>query len=460
MGTRRVVSVLLAALAMAACGEQQQPEGLAGPSLAGKPLNPAACDPNSLNSQITAYFPGNTSTAIKTLKDQLIAAGPNTTNGLAAGYSILQEIGNLSRNQAVDRAAGSTLAQGIIKCTFTATNFPAFPDSSIYNFAPALNADSGGAFYVRGGTNADTPVQGAVGIHTETPNILSGVKPLTGTWETALSGSAGGKALVYGYRISGYPFNTDPFVYEWATIPPATQFAGGALVALCDGVDPSTAMVHETNIGVLAYQGVGAICNTDSTDYSLTIKDTGWGPRALAARLARVVVDALQPQPLEATALLKSGTGGTATTFKSKFQKKTVETVAISFNPDPPATLYQKKMPYAVQVFVSSSVSDAANGVNGVCVYLTGANNNGVNTALGGNHECENEAPGAVSAITRSILVNGQPKAGFADFQLSVTKTGALTITASSKDATGKTGVIGRDDQQFISDVARTNVKP
>ena len=275
--------------------------------------------------------------------------------------------------------------------------------------------------------------------------------PLTGTWAAALEGSPAKKALVYGYQVTN-----DPFVYEWATIPPATQFAGGALVALCDGNNPSTAMVHESNIGVLAYQSASPICDAS---YSVAIKETGWGPRALAARLAHVVVDALQPQPLQALAL-KSGTGGTATTFKSKFKKNAVETVSLAFAPDPPATMNVKKMPYAVRVLVTAAVNDPASGVNGVCVYLSGSTNNGTNTALAGNHECQNEPAGAVSVITKSDLVNGVLSAGVADFQLSVTKTGGLTITASSTDATGISGVVGRDGQTFVPDIARTNVKP
>jgi hypothetical protein len=217
-------------------------------------------------------------------------------------------------------------------------------------------------------------------------------------------------------------------------------------------------MIHESNIGVLAYEGVGAICNTD---YSVTIKDTGWGPRALAARLARVVVDAMQPQPLQATTLGKSGTGGTASNFKSKFKRKDVTTTTLAFAPAPPATLNIKKMPYTVYVFVSADVNDPSNGVNGVCVYLTGSTNNGTNTALTGPRECDNTPAAGVSAITQTLSVNGQPaKAGYAKFVLGVTKTGQLIITASSTDATGKTGVIGRDGQTFIGDVVRTNVKP
>ena len=93
------------------------------------------------------------------------------------------------------------------------------------------------------------------------------MNPLTGTWATVLAWSPAGKALIYGYQVT-----SSPFVYEWATIPPATQFAGGAVVALCDGNNPSTAMVHESNIGVLAYQSASPICDAS---YSVVMKETG-----------------------------------------------------------------------------------------------------------------------------------------------------------------------------------------
>jgi hypothetical protein len=452
MGTRSIVACLALAAAITACSEQQESESVAGPSLAGRPTDPAACDPNSLNSLLSGYFPGNSGSVARTAKDAMLAA-TTKADTLEQGFKVLQEIGNLSRQQAVDTVAGSSLAQGIIKCMYDATSFtPTFPTDPIYNFAPALSANNGGAFYTRGsGTGANTTVHGAAGVIAGTPDILSGVNPLTGSWATVLAGSPAGKALIYGYRVT-----SNPLVYEWATIPPATQFAGGAVVALCDGSNASTAMVHESNIGVLGYQSASPIC--DAT-YSVAIKQTGWGPRALASRLARVVVDALQPQPLQAVAL-KSGTGGTATTFKSKIKKETVQTVTLAFAPDPPATLNVKKMPYLVRVLVTSDVIASPKGTNGVCVYLTGTNNNGINTALSGNTECDNTATGGVSAITKSVLINNVLTAGYAEFQLNVTKNGGLIITASSTDAEGKTGVIERDGQTFGTDFVKTNVKP
>src|SRR4051812_36650277 len=68
MGTRSVLGCLALALVVTACGDQQQPESMAGPSLAGQP-NPAACNPNSLNSLISGYFPGGSTNVIKGYKD-------------------------------------------------------------------------------------------------------------------------------------------------------------------------------------------------------------------------------------------------------------------------------------------------------------------------------------------------------------------------------------------------------
>jgi hypothetical protein len=454
MGTRRVVPLLFATLAMVACGEQQQPEGMAGPSLAGgKPVDPAACDPNALNSLITAYFPGSSSTNIKNLKDALIAAGPETDAGLNAGFEILQDIGQLSRKQAVDLAAGSALAQGIIKCTFNAANFtPSFPSDAIYNFAPALNAFAGGAFYTRGtGTGSEDPVQGAIDIDTDNPTVLSGVDALgTATWASVLSRDtvSGARVLIYGYKVS-----SNPFTYEWATIPPAATFSPGAQVALCDDDAPNQ-MIQESNIGVLAFQDGSAIC---SLPYSVVLKETGWGPRALAARLAHVVVDALQPTPVQAAMVTTTKTSGTAGTFKSKFKKVAVDTVTLKFT-DKPKSVLKLNQPDTVEVRATTLVNGVITGVNGVCIYLTGTNNNGQNTALGGISD-ERCAPkdGTVADYTESKNL----QAGYASFIFSVNKTGGLAVTATATDDTNsQIGAVGRNGQTFISDQVKTNVKP
>jgi hypothetical protein len=149
MGIRRFAPLLLAVVVASACNEQEQPDGVTGPQFKpGPPPSSSACDPSSLNSLISGYFPGGTSSAIKSIKDEMIAA----TTGSAkrdAGFEILDSIGSVSRNAdySLDPVAGSELTKGIIKCMFTASAFvPSFPANAIYNFAPALSQASGGAF--------------------------------------------------------------------------------------------------------------------------------------------------------------------------------------------------------------------------------------------------------------------------------------------------------------------------
>lgn len=465
MGTRRFASLLLAVVVASACNEQEQPDGVTGPRFKpDPPPSSSECSPNSLNNLISGYFPGGYNSTIGSLKDDMLDAATGSASR-DAGFAILDSIGSVSRNPAftVDPVAGSDLTKGIIKCMFTAGDFsPSFPTDPIYNFAPALSHASGGGYYVRGGTTGGTgTVVGALVAPGPDITVLSGIAPPPSeTWTSILADSnaaSEGRVLIYGYPVlDENGVILDPLVYEWATIPPAAEFSPGALVAVCDGINDSTAMVFESNIGVLHYSDGDPICEAD---ISLVLRQTGWGPRALAARLARL----LMPSTLQAAVLAKSGSGGTVTTVKSKFNTELVETVTLEFDPgQPPRTMLIREMPYTVRVRATTSVDGDEEGVNGTCVYLTGANNNGINTALDGNHECDNEPPGAVSAITRTIeLTAGDGGvAGYAEFELTVTKTGGLNITASSTDASGTTGVVDRSGQTFIIDVAKSNIKP
>jgi hypothetical protein len=62
---------------------------------------------------------------------------------------------------------------------------------------------------------------------------------------------------------------------------------------------------------------------------------------------------------------------------------------------------------------------------------------------------------------TESKTVGGQPAAGYAAFQLKVTKNGGLLLTAGATDDQGSPiGVIGRDGQTFLGDEVKVNVKP
>lgn len=448
MGIRRLTPFLLM-VAVWGCTDEEQPGDVTGPRFAPPIRNAAACDPNSLNSLITGYFPGSQSSPIKTLKDQMISA---TTDPVKRekGFAILDAIGSLSRKSTVNASAGSDLAQGVIKCMFDAASFsPSFPSDPIYNFAPALSQASGGAFYVRGGASADSTVVGAtIEAGTDT-TVLSGVAvPAGQTWTDILANNAGseGRILLYGYRVGV----TDPLVYEWATIPPAATFSPGAVVAVCDDNTATTAMVHETNVGVLQYSSGNAICGTK---ISVALQEAGWSPRPLAARLARVLVSAMVPTSLHAAAVVgfKSGTGGTVTTVKSKFSTKPVDQVTLKFTVAPPKTM-NLGLSYRVEVRATAVVDGRTQGVNGTCVYLTGTNNNGQGTELTGTRESCPDLEKAAFQKTESKTVGGQPTAGYAAFDLRATKAGGLLIMAGGS-------VIGRTGE-IQTDQVKVNVKP
>jgi hypothetical protein len=453
MGIRRYVPLLLAVAVASACTEQQDVGNVTGLQSA-KPTPPpaAACDPSTLNSLINGYFPGSRTADIKDIKDDMIAA-VEFSDKRDFGFALLDSIGQLSRTTSVDTVAGSNLTQGIIKCMFDASLFtPAFPTDAVYNFAPALSKANGGAFFVRGAGLAGTdtvvgatfvPLGGGTDI-----TVLSGITPPSGSsWTSVLAGNTAseGRVLLYGRLVS-----SSPFVYEWATIPPAATFSPGAIVAVCDDNTASNAMVHETNVGLLQFSSGNAICGAN---VPLVMEPASWSPRWLASRLARTLL----PAPLQAAVALKSGSGGTVTTAKSLFSTKPVSTVRFEFVIRPPKKIFLSGDPATIQVRATANVDGVPTGVNGTCVYVVGSENNGANFALDGTHECGNEPPGAISAITES---RADGSAGYATLEVTATKTGGATLTATAEDATGTTGVIGRDGQVFINATAKTTFAP
>ena len=180
-------------------------------------------------------------------------------------------------------------------------------------------------------------------------------------------------------------------------------------------------------------------------------------PRALAARLAHVVVDALQPAPLQAAALAQAKTGGTASTFKSKFNKVPVGTVILKYTTKPPSVI-KLGQTVTVEVRATTPIDGVLTGVNGVCVYIVGSNNNGQNTALNGSHDsrCQLRS-GTVDGYTESKNF----QAGFVTISYVVTKTGGLSQTATASDnSSDPIGAVGRNGQTFTSDAVKSNVKP
>jgi hypothetical protein len=251
--------------------------------------------------------------------------------------------------------------------------------------------------------------------------------------------------LFYGYDARTVP--TDPVLYEWATVPSELTFNPAAVVSVCDA-NVGNAVVHEEAVGVLFFV-TSNICDTPQ---SLTMNE-GWGPKALAARLGRVLADALTPTPLLATTLITSGGGKTSQLPKSKFGKKNLTAVNVAWkdNPVTPGTTWNgitQAQARPVSAYVSATADGNTEAVR-FCAYLSGTNNNGTPTALQKNGdlrapECTtppNGDPKALSVVTTPIP-NDDTQA-LADFgSVWVTKTGTITITLMVSSGTATTGTI------------------
>src|SRR5581483_5519129 len=209
-----------------------------------------------------------------------------------------------------------------------------------------------------------------------------------------------------------------------------------------DAGDPSQ-MLTESGVGVLPYADASALCTP-------SVGAAGRDPAAsgLLARLARLGRDWLAPAPLAAAMVSPGITGGNAGSLKSLFDVGSFPSLTVGFvNGKPPAVVRVAPSTFPVQVQVSAS----GMAVLGVCVYLTGSNNNGTPTRLVGPTDGRCDAPpaaGALSTVTTPLT----PAAPLADFgSVQVTKTGGLNLTATAK-------VIGRSGAGAAT--VRINVKP
>jgi hypothetical protein len=365
------------------------------------------------------------------------------------GFELMDSIGSISRNTAfsIDPAAGAQLTIAIIGCIFPDNSFT-YPTNALNDFTKALNSAAGGAYFVRGGGSSfagrSATILGSTG---GVAGNLSGIAPSTGStaanWTTMLSGngtSVGQGVLFYGYDARA--ITTDPVLYEWATVPSELTFNPAAVVSVCDA-NVGNAVVHEEAVGVLFFV-TSNICDTQQ---SLTMNE-GWGPKALAARLGRVLADALTPTPLLATTLIISGGGKTSQLPKSKFGKKNLTAVSSQWidSPAVPSTTWygtSKDQARAISAYVSATADGNPESVR-FCAYLTGANNNGTPTKLMKDPgplqaaECTsppNGDPNALSVVTTPI--EGDETRSLADFgKVWVTKTGTITITLTVSSGT------------------------
>ena len=448
-----------ATVGIVACSDPQ-PERTTGPQF----VPTGSTDPCDFsNSLINDYFPAGRQADVRTLKQSMANAGHGTVAARTFGFEIMDSIGWFSRNFTLDPSKGATLTVALIGCMFDNSADFTYPTNSIADFTAALNSAAGGAYFVRGrlltgssDAGADDakrsqPVLGAIPVDPPAPKTdgnLSGIAPFSGSWTNMLPPITTNerRALFYGYRVTA-----NPLVYEWATVPSELTFSPQAVLAVCVTDPGATAMIHEEAVGVLEYVNSG-ICNTPQ---SLTTIE-GWGPKALAGRIGRMM-RAFSPTPLQAAVVLASTGGKTSNLPKSKVKKLTITANSLTalWKDQPPALIKgtdPTKNPMSFTV--SAKVGTDDEPVFGACAYLVGRNNNGFPTKLVGpqNVNCVNPPGGDLDALS-VLLQSHTASASLADFgMVGVTKFGGIVFT-------GFVDILLRDGSGAPPPI-KSNVKP
>jgi hypothetical protein len=369
----------------------------------------------------------------------MITATRWTAGAVANGFAIMDLIGKASRTYAPPATVGSDLTKALTKCMFDArqeeyTSLAGGDGLDAVEFDKALLPAEGGVYYVvgEGYDTADGVPQTLSGkvnslrlsaVAPGPADIIS-LEPLDftlGTWTDALSvndGTEDGRALVFGYPVSFGPGND--LVFEWATIRPFTSFKDYGIVSICDGLTNQNLMVHETGIGVLAYSDAN-LCG------------------------------------------LPDATGTTKTGFRSNFSNDPIDDLTLEVVSAESSPI--KAGSANVQEFVIRATTQIAGeterqGVNNVCISVTGSINNAQNLGLinVGGGECPgqtNNTDNVVTAVTDSDPTRDF-KAGYAKFRFYVNKTGQLILTFDA----AANAVPGRTIADAAPKVLRYNVKP
>jgi hypothetical protein len=421
---------LVSLIVLAACSEPE-PRTPTGPDFKVTPP-PTACDFGAVKNLINSVFSPPDKQTAQTFESQMEPTAQSAA-AVTNGFAIMDLLGKASRSSTPPSpTGGSSLTIALTKCMFTAsdteyTKLAGGKGLDSVRFDKALTFSAGGVYFVVGANYdiADGVPQVLNGkVTSPTPlGKLSAVAPgpaafpetpppafTLGNWTTQLedniSNNQGGRALVY-----GYPVSTDPIVFEWATIAPFTTFKDYAVVSICDGLTGTDLMLHESSLGVLAFSEAN-LCG------------------------------------------LPDATGTTKSGFRSEFKTTAVTAVTVGWDKAPPAKQKLNADSTAIarattQVSINGALKDQ--GVNGVCMIVTWANNNGQGTTVVGPEECGKKDPAdnELSAVTG----NGPGGAGFATFTYHVTKSGGQFSTLTGD-------VVGREGQTFNSVVKKTNIIP
>ena len=418
----------------------------------------------SLRSSASSYFTNSTdqSTA-RSLIDAMEAArsAGNTALLREKGFALLSLVGTVSRGSTPgDRAVGALLTKQDFNCMFdtrpngpNAVAFEGWPDDPHYDFAAALDADNGGAYYVRGGSEQPTtPVVGnlatggnvsALGppLPTQPP-----LPPINDTWPEVL----GQRVLFFGEPVADG--------YDWKVLPRNAAFVPYAIVALCQGVNgggqeyDDADMVHQFGVGTLGFINSGALCSTAPPVASLQSR----GPFGMLARLSRAATGMFSPEPLYASsAAVATSRGGTVGGAKGDeftfFFLPTVDLVVTPRDLGPKNTVKVNSGRFSVTVDVTTpddpaTTVDESEPAGGITVTLSAALNNGTGTAvfeitpagMAANYTgCDPASEFTVTPQRTTLAVVGPggtpaPTQAVWEDNLCLTKTGTTSILASS----------------------------
>ncbi|MGH7586900.1 MAG: hypothetical protein ACREMH_11685 [Gemmatimonadales bacterium] len=440
---RSYLLLVVGCLVLQACSE---PEGALpmDPDLAAtKPPAPSsnACDFDALGKLINDFFPPPDQQTAQGFAGAMETSTKWTAGAVTNGFAIMDLVGKASRSYAPSPTVGSDLTKALTKCMFDADqdeykDLAGGQGVDALEFNKALDAPAGGVYYVVGEgydvPNVPQTLKGTVSGFGRLSAVAPGPVVFTspgpdptftlGSWATAMSDNTannqGQRALIYGYPVSFGPLVTSPVVFEWATIAPFTSFKDHAIVSICDGQSAQDLMVHETGIGVLAYTDANLCGLPDAT---------GITPK---------------------------------TGFRSQLSNTpvaiNVEWISVPRSPlrVGPANVYE----FVARATTMVEGQTEPQGVNNVCLTLTGTNNNGQGTDLVnvGGGECPGQTDNTDNVVT--AVTDSDPdhdmQAGYATFRYYIDKNGALILTLDSE------GVPGRQVGDAVPVMLRYNVKP
>jgi len=423
----RLLLLTLAAAATAAivgCTDQQQ-ETPSGPQFAPKPPPPpTACDFSLLSSTLNTYLASPLQQRAQDTLTAMQATNAGSTARENYGFGLLRIISLASNGKTAQGTAhdGSNAVNATLRCTYDLPNQPAKVPGFPLNFDNALSPTSGGAFFVRGGTN-DTEDLALAG---DAAGSISGITPPSGTWAGYLNQH---RILLYGQPI---PAQGGGYLgYDWPTQIPADVNTAGLVVALCfdSDRDPVTitdaSMVFESNVGALAYNSaLAATMCSGTVDHALRTGSFG-----LMQRFASFASRVLAPEPLHAATVLATkttvtGSKGGASQFTPEDVTSSDLTITIPVQPRAGSTV-RRGQTFNVEVDVTTNLTPPS--LAGACVTLTGRQNNGTFNFFKNNGT---PPAGCGSAQQAGAITDNTGKAVFQGGVIP-TQTGTVTLVAN-----------------------------